>query len=117
MLIHSSLIPLKGKQIMSNAPRRALIVIDVQNDYVGGNLPIEFPPIESSLANIGKVMDAATLASIPVMVVHNVLPETMPIMAKGTPGAELHTTISSRPRDHYVKKDLPSAFAETGLED
>jgi nicotinamidase-related amidase len=102
---------------MSNAPRRALIVIDVQNDYVGGNLPIEFPPIELSLANIGKAMDTATAAAIPVVVVHNVLPETMPIMAKGTPGADLHATINSRPRDHYVKKDLPSAFTGTGLED
>ena len=102
---------------MTNTPRRALIVIDVQNDYVGGNLPIEFPPIDLSLANIGKAMDAAKAAAIPVVVVHNVLSETMPIMARGTHGAELHTTISSRKWDHYVKKDLPSAFSGTGLEE
>ncbi|TJV27730.1 MAG: cysteine hydrolase, partial [Mesorhizobium sp.] len=29
----------KGK-----APRRALIVVDVQNDYDGGNLAIKHPP-------------------------------------------------------------------------
>jgi nicotinamidase-related amidase len=30
-------------------PRRALVVIDVQNEYVTGNLPIEYPAIDSSL--------------------------------------------------------------------
>ncbi|MBH9687194.1 cysteine hydrolase, partial [Burkholderia cepacia] len=31
------------------AARRALIVIDVQNEYVTGNLPIEYPPLDVSL--------------------------------------------------------------------
>jgi nicotinamidase-related amidase len=88
----------------------------VQNDYIGGNLPIEYPPIEVSLPNIAKAMDAAAAASIPIVVVHNVLPEGMPIMAKGTPGAELHSTITSRHSDHYVLKDMPSAFGGTDLE-
>ena len=39
-------------------PRRALIVIDVQNEYVTGDLPIEYPDVHSSLANIGRVQDA-----------------------------------------------------------
>lgn len=47
---------------MSEKTRRALIVIDVQNEYVTGNLPIEFPGINLSLANIGKAMDAAVKA-------------------------------------------------------
>jgi len=34
-------------------------VIDVQNTYVGGNLPIEYPPVEQSLANIGRAMNGA----------------------------------------------------------
>ena len=29
---------------MSSSPRRALLVIDVQNEYFTGQLPIEFPP-------------------------------------------------------------------------
>ena len=106
----------KEKRI-SQAPRRALIVIDVQNDYVGGNLPIEFPPVELSLANIGKAMDAAKVGGVPVVVVQNILPEGAPFMAKGTEGAELHAAVSSRGSDHHLLKNLPSAFAGTGLED
>lgn len=102
---------------MSRTPRRALLVIDVQNDYVGGNLPIEFPPVEQSLANIGRAMDAARGAGVPVVVVQNILPEGAPFMASGTKGAELHDTVSSRASDHHVLKNLPSAFAGTGLEE
>lgn len=39
------------------AARRALIVIDVQNEYVTGNLPIEYPPLDVSLANIGRAIE------------------------------------------------------------
>ncbi len=102
---------------MTKSPRRALIVIDVQNDYVGGNLPIEFPPVELSLANIGKAMDAARAAAVPVVAVQNVNPETAPFMARGTRGAELHETVASRGWDHYLLKSLPSAFTNTGLEE
>lgn len=106
----------KEKRI-SQAPRRALIVIDVQNDYVGGDLPIEFPPVEQSLANIGMAMDAAKAAGVPVVLIQNVLPEGAPFMARGTVGAELHPTVGTRNSDHHVLKHLPSAFAGTGLED
>lgn len=101
---------------MTQQVKRALIVIDVQNDYIGGNVPITHPPVEQSLANIGRAMDAAKAAGIPVVAVQNILPETAPIMAKETPGAELHPTVTSRGWDHYVLKDMPSCFCNTGLE-
>lgn len=102
---------------MPDYKRRALIVIDVQNDYIGGNLPIEFPPVEQSLANIGRAMDAAKAAAIPVVVVQNILPEGAPFMANGTKGAELHPVVASRGWDHHIAKNLPSAFSNTGLEE
>ena len=46
-------------------PRRALIVIDVQNEYFDGALPISDPPPDLSLANIGRAMDAATEPTCP----------------------------------------------------
>ena len=97
-------------------PSRALIVIDVQNDYIGGELPIEFPDVQNSLRNIGSLIDAARAASIPVVVVQNILPSSAPFMAEGTSGVELHEIVGSRPYDHYIAKKLPSAFAGTDLE-
>jgi nicotinamidase-related amidase len=98
-------------------PRRALIVIDVQNDYFGEALPIEFPDPQQSLANIGKMMDAANSARIPVVVVQNILPKQSPIMAEGTIGCALHETVSSRPRSHFVSKRMPNAFSNTDLDE
>jgi nicotinamidase-related amidase len=100
---------------MSRFPRRALVVIDVQNEYVTGDLPIEFPNVQSSLANIGRAMDAARAASVPVVVVQNFAPAGSPLFARGTPAAELHPVVAGRERDHYVEKSLPSAFAGTDL--
>ena len=96
--------------------KRALILIDVQNEYAGGNLPIEHPPVESSLAQIGKAVDGAREHGIPVVAIQNILSEAAPVMAKGTHGAELHETVASRGWDHYISKNLPSAFAGTDLE-
>lgn len=100
---------------MSANPRRALVVIDVQNEYVSGDLPIEFPPVETSLANIGRAMDAARAAGVPIVVVQNLAPADSPLFARGSVGAELHPVVASRERDHHVEKSLPSAFAGTDL--
>ena len=99
-----------------SANKRALVVIDVQNDYVGGNLPIEYPLVDDSLANIGRAMAAAKAAGIAVVAVQNILAATAPFMAQASPGAELHDTVASRGWDHYIAKKLPSAFADTDLE-
>ncbi|MDX8515456.1 cysteine hydrolase family protein [Mesorhizobium captivum] len=98
-------------------PRRALVVVDVQNDYNGGNLAIQHPPFADSAVNVARAMDAATAAGIKVVVVKQMAPETSPIFAKGSHGSELHPEIARRARDHYVEKTLPSAFTGTDLED
>lgn len=95
--------------------RRALIVIDVQNEYVDGRLRIEHPPVEQSLANIQLAMDAAERHGVPVVVVQHLLPSTAPVFAEGTPGADLHPSIARRPHAHLVRKSLPSVFAGTDL--
>ena len=114
--LHASICNNEKEEQVMPVPRRVLLVIDVQNDYVGGNLPIVYPPVELSLANIGRAMDAAKAAAIPVVVVQNILPATAPFMAQGTPGADLHQVVSGRGWDHFLKKNMPSAFHETGLE-
>jgi len=100
---------------MSSQTRRALIVIDVQNEYESGNLLIEYPAINTSLANIGRAMDAATAAGIPVIVVQQYAPAASPVFAQGSHAWELHEVVRSRQWQHYVEKKLPSAFAGTNL--
>ncbi len=100
---------------MSESPRRALLVIDVQNEYVTGNLLIEHPPVQSSLDNIGRAMDAARAAGIPVIVVQHDAPEDSPLFAKGSEAWELHPVVARRTADHRINKHMASAFAGTDL--
>lgn len=99
----------------SNTPHRALVVVDVQNEYVTGDLRIEYPPAEASLARIGEAMDAAAAAGIPVVVVQQMAPADSPLFAEGSHGWQLHPAVATRPQDHLVRKQLPSAFAGTDL--
>ena len=99
----------------TRAPRRALIVIDVQNEYVTGDLRIEHPPVHGSLQQIGRAIDAAQAAGVPVVVVQNDAPATAPLFALGSDGHALHPVVATRRHDHLVHKTLPGAFAETDL--
>lgn len=96
-------------------PKRALIVIDVQNEYFTGGLPIEYPDPQQTVANIGVAMDTARTAGIPVIVVQQTSPASSPLFAIDTDGWQLHPVVASRPHDHYLRKLLPSAYPETDL--
>jgi nicotinamidase-related amidase len=97
-------------------PRRALLVIDVQNEYFeGGGLPIEFPPVAQSLANITRAMDAAKAAGTPVVVVQHRAPQGAPVFQADKPGGQLHDDVARRPHDHLITKSVPSVFGGTDL--
>jgi nicotinamidase-related amidase len=100
---------------MPISPRRALIVIDVQNEYFTGNLRIEYPPVETSLPNIALAMDAAQAAGIPVVVVQHELAEGYPVFAKGSPGWQLHPVVAERKAAHHISKSMASVLAGTDL--
>ena len=93
--------------------RRALIVIDVQNEYFTGQLPIDYPPVETSLPNILKAMDAAEAAAIPVVMVQHDAPENSPVFAKGSQTWQLHPSLATRPFSHKINKTKASVFVGT----
>ncbi len=93
----------------ASTPRRALIVVDVQNIYADGPLLIEYPPVQESLVRIGQAMDAAHAAGIPIVVVQE---DSFGI---DTQGWKIHNVVASRPSDLLIHKTLPSAFTNTGL--
>ena len=92
---------------------RALLVIDVQNEYFTGALPITHPV--GHLDRILGVMDAAS-GRIPTVVVQHHA-EGLPIFRKGSREWELHPEVAARPRDLLVEKSLPGSFTGTALEE
>ncbi len=95
--------------------KRALLIIDVQNEYFTGNLRIEYPDVDLSLANICRAMDAARASGISVVVVQHVGPEASPIAGRGSIGAALHPSIAERHRDVLIEKNKTSALNGTVL--
>jgi nicotinamidase-related amidase len=96
---------------------QALVVIDVQNEYVTGALPIAYPAVEGSLERIGTAMDAATAAGVPVVVVRHTEPDPdSGVFVAGTTGWELHPSVVERPHSVLIEKQLPGSFTGTGLE-
>lgn len=95
--------------------QRALLVIDVQREYVDGNLPIAYPSLDTSLPNIGAAVAAAHGAGIPVVLVQHVDDAASPVFAHGSRGAELHDAVADAPHDLLLTKQAVSCFAGTTL--
>jgi nicotinamidase-related amidase len=94
---------------------RALLIIDVQNEYFTGLLPITHP--QGHLDNILAVMDKAETQGIPRIVVQHTFPQPdKPFFQRGTPEWELHADVKARSHDFYIEKHLPGSFTNTGLE-
>lgn len=95
--------------------KRALVVIDVQNEYFDGALPITGR--NESLQRICSVMDAAEKAGIPRIVVQHTMPTPdLPIFQRNSPAWALHPEIVARGGDLHVEKNLPGSFTGTTLE-
>lgn len=95
--------------------KRALIVIDVQNDYFAGRHTITHP--QDSFDGILAAMDAANAHGIPIILVqHTALNPGMTDFLRDTPGWAFPDQVASRPHDAVIEKNLPGSFTGTGLE-
>lgn len=100
-------------------PRRALVLVDVQQVYFGGPLEIQYPPHTESLPRIAAAIDAATAAGIPVAAVQHTMGVGAPMFDPTTPGFELHPEVAGRRTDAWktIVKEYGTVFAGTDLLD
>ena len=97
------------------AHKRALLVIDVQNEYFTGGLPITHPV--GHLETILQVMDRAAASRVPTAVIqHHFTDDSLPLFQRGTKSWELHPEVARRPREVLIEKNLPGSFTGTELE-
>ena len=94
---------------------RCLLVIDVQNEYFVGKLPVSYP--ENSLANILRVMDSANVVGLPVIVIQHAAPQPdSAVFRRGSLEWQLRPEVAVRPRSALIHKSLPGSFTGTDLE-
>jgi nicotinamidase-related amidase len=96
--------------------RRALVVVDIQNDYFpGGAFPLVGPEAAAEHARI--LLDAFRASGERVVHVQHVwdAPDAA-FFRPGTPGIEHHEVVAPLDGEAVVRKTHPNSFLETGLE-
>lgn len=96
-------------------PKRALVLIDVQNDYFpGGKWPLS--GMESAADNAARVLAAARAAGdVVVHVRHEFLGADAPFFAAGSDGAKIHPKVRGAAGEPVVLKHHVNSFRETDL--
>ena len=98
-------------------PRRALVLVDVQQEYFSGPLEIRHPSPADSLPRITAAIDAATSADVPVVVVQHTLGDGAPVFDPTSPRFALHPEVEQRRTSAWkaVTKSHGSAYVGTDL--
>lgn len=101
------------------APRRALIVVDAQQEYFTGLLPIQYPPREESIRRIADAIRAAEQHGIPVAVVQHFAGAGAPVFNLEAPEGQLHDAVEQLRSEDWktVVKQFGSVFPGTDLLD
>lgn len=95
--------------------KRALLVIDVQNEYFIGALPVTYP--QGSLKNILRAIEAAKQNGIIVIAIQHTAPQKdSTTFVRGSFEWELHEEIRKLGYDYLIEKNLPGSFTGTNLE-
>ncbi|SDQ85828.1 isochorismatase family protein [Microbacterium sp. cf332] len=103
--------------------RRALVVVDVQQEYFAGPLEIEYPPREDSRTAIVRAVESAHAAGLPVVMVQHAGGAGAAVFDPDGDGYPLHPDIAAlRPATgaqpwHDVVKHHGSVYAGTALAD
>jgi nicotinamidase-related amidase len=98
-------------------PKRALLLIDVQNDYFpGGKWPLS--GIETAADNAARLLAAARAAGdIVVHVRHEFPTADAPFFVPGSDGANIHPKVRSIESEPVVLKHQVNSFRETDLKE
>lgn len=94
--------------------KTALLVIDFQNEYFDGRMPI--PDGRQALANARRLVERADAAGIPVYHVQHVTPAGSPIFAEDSTTSAFHADLQPAPHHRIVRKSSVSVFPTTDID-
>lgn len=105
---------MKRKEAQNATVKRALLIIDIQNDYFdGGAFPL-VGSFEASL-NAQKVLNAFREDSLPVVHIQHLSAQGAPFFVPDTEGVEIHKNVAPLTNEKVIIKHYPNSFRETGL--
>jgi nicotinamidase-related amidase len=97
--------------------KRALIVVDIQNDYFpGGKWPLH--EVEAAADNAARLLAAARgQGELIVHIRHEFPTQDAPFFLPGSEGAKIHPKVQSQGDEHVVVKHYINSFRETDLKE
>lgn len=93
---------------------KALVLVDIQNDYFpGGRWPLH--QMDDAAAAAKGVLEQARDRAWPVFHVHHQGTKDSPFFRPDTTGAEIHASVAPVPGEAMILKDKPNSFLNTDL--
>ncbi|UZE21996.1 cysteine hydrolase [Pseudomonas sp. B21-056] len=113
---HSTIRAMSGATPINQLPagKTALLVIDFQNEYFTGKMPI--PDGAAALANTRKLIAFADDHKMPVFHVQHVAPAGSAVFAKDGETVKFHPDMQPRAQDVVLQKTTVSVFGSTDLD-
>lgn len=111
--------------------RPALVVIDMQVDFIDPTAPATCAPMaQERLPAVKKLLEAAREARVPIFFTQGLVNSDLSdlglwksgpkaqglVQVEGTPGAEIVSELAPEPGERIIRKRRPSAFFGTDLE-
>ncbi len=94
--------------------RRALLVIDVQNEYFTGKLPVSYP--QGSLERILQAMNAARESGIPLVLIQHSAPQPdSATFRRSSQEWELHPAVAQQAHDVLIEKTRHGCVNELSI--
>jgi nicotinamidase-related amidase len=97
-----------------DAKSTALLVIDFQNEYFDGRLPV--PNGLPALRNTQRLIAYADQRHIPVFHVQHLAPAESPVFAEQSAAVEFHCELKPAPHHAVLQKTSVSVFPTTNLD-
>ncbi|MDU9037252.1 cysteine hydrolase [Pseudomonas corrugata] len=113
---HPTIRAMSGATPTSQLPvgKTALLVIDFQNEYFTGKMPI--PDGAAALANTRKLIAFADEHKMPVFHVQHIAPAGSAVFAKDGESVKFHPDMQPRAQDVVLQKTTVSVFGSTDLD-
>lgn len=113
---HPTIRAMSGAEQIKQLPaaKTALIVIDFQNEYFTGRMPI--PDGKRAMENAKQLIAFADAAKIPVYQIQHVAPAGAAVFAKDGKTVEFLPAMAPRAHDTVLQKTTVSVFASTDLD-
>ncbi|MGB4812018.1 MAG: cysteine hydrolase family protein [Methylophilaceae bacterium] len=102
-----------SKTLNIDANSTALLVIDFQNEYFSGKMPI--PDGHAALHNAKRLIKMADASNMPVFHVQHVTPSGAPIFAEDRSTVAFHADIQPAANHAVVRKSSVSVFSTTDI--